>query len=415
MRELWLLTYKTVRNRRIGFFLSIVSIAISVVLLLGVDMLRKDIKAHFLHTVSDTDLIVAAPNGAVEILLELVFHLGDEGSRIAWEDFQKLSAWPQIAWSVPIALGDEHRGFSVVGTDNGYFTHYKYGGKQSLTFSSGQGFEGFYDVVVGADVARKLHYKIGDAILLSHGHGHGAHRHANRPFKISGILSATMTPNDDTVFVALKALEAIHIEWQSGRFIDMHLSSEDLEKMNTVPKHLSGILLGLKNHSEILGVQNAIDQMKDASLKAVIPAKALAKLWMVMGKMENVLLFISAMVFIAAVFGMVATMLSTLNERRREIAILRTLGARPHHIFILFVMESLATVTLGIAAGLIVLELGLFGAELFFSGSMALSKLPDGTEWMMLLFMLFGALLASFIPAYQAYKQSLKDGLTVRL
>ena len=415
MSELWFLTYKTVRNRKIGFFLSIASIAISVILLLGVDMLRKDIKAHFLHTVSDTDLIVAAPNGAVEILLELIFHLGDEGSRIEWEGFKKLSNLPQIAWSVPIALGDEHRGFSVVGTDNGYFAHYKYGGKKALIFSSGQGFEDFYDVVVGADVAEKLHYKIGDAILLSHGHGHDAHRHANRPFRISGILSPTMTPNDETVFVALKALEAIHIEWQSGRFIDMHLSSEDLEKMNTVPKHLSGILVGLKDHSEILRVQNMIDQMKDTSLKAVIPAKALAKLWKVMGKMENVLLFISAMVFVAAVFGMVATMLSTLNERRREIAILRTLGARPYHIFTLFVMESLATVALGITAGLVVLELCLFGGDLFFTGSMALSKLPDGVEWMMLLLMMFGAFLASCVPAYQAYKHSLKDGLTVRL
>lgn len=409
-----MLTFQALRNRRTGFWLAVFSVAVSVVLLVGIDRLRKDVRAHFLQTVSRTDLIVAAPGGDIGILLGVIFHEGDDRTRIRWSDYEKVSRMPEVAWSVPVALGDSLHGFDVVGTDPGYFTHYRYAGGRSLSFAEGGNFKQFYDAVVGSEAAKRLHLRAGDTIVLSHGHGEHAHRHANRPFHVAGILAPSLTPADRTVFVRLDALEAIHVEWRSGRYVDMHLSAEDLEKLHVTPEHLSGMLLGLKNRADVLAVERKINDSPDLKLRAVIPAKALAELWRLLSQVETVLFFIAGAVFFAALLGIVSTLLATLGERRREMAVLRALGAGPSQVFLLFALEALITVAAGIVLGVVLLELLLFGVS---QAGMAVpvSYGIDGGEAALLALLLVAALAAGSVPAFGAYRHSLKDGMTVRM
>jgi len=409
MREIFYLTYKSIQNRKITFLLSVISISISVVLLLGVDKAIKSSKAHFLNTINSTDIIVASSNGSLDILLNLIFHISDPLKEMSFKSFEDIKSFDEIKWGVPLSIGDTFKGFDVVSTDKNYFKYYKYSYSKSLKFEQGRSFEGFYDVIVGNKVAKKLHLRIGDDIHLSHGKHHHKHIHKNRAFKIVGILKKSMTPNDESVFIQLKADEAIHIEWQSGHFVDMHISSEKLAKMDIKPKHISGMLLGLKNRSAILSVEDKINHYRGENLKAVIPAKALSKLYKLMKNLQELLMMISGAVFVAAIFTMLSSMFATLNERRREIAIFRSLGASIKIIFLLFAIESFLVISSGIIVGVVIV------AILSIFAPFDISYNIDIYEFFMLFSMIIIALFASIFPAIKSYKNALQDSLMVRV
>ena len=413
MKTLWLLTTKSIINRRVAFTLSLISIAISVVLLLGIDRITKATKTHFLNTINHTDLIAAAPEGSLDVLLNLVFHLGEPLKEIPYSSYQEISKFDEVAWAFPLSVGDSFKNYDAIATTNEYFRHYKYGLANALSFSKGGNFKEFYDVILGSEVAEKLHLSLHDTIHLSH--SANAHTHANRDFHICGILKPTHTPNDKTVFFQLKADEAIHLEWQSGNFVDMHLTSAQLEKMKIEPKHISGIYIGLKSPFSLLHVSEKIEHLQGAHLKAIIPAKALSQLTFLLKNMQELLSLIAAIVFVAALFGMLATMLATLSDRRREIAILRMLGASVGTIFLLFALESFIIVTSGIVLGNIALTLLILFNNLILNQAVEIGLFPDIYELSMLGGMLILAIIASFLPALKSYKNSLLDGLIVKI
>ena len=406
------LTYKSILNRKTAFILSVFAVAISVVLLLGIDRLVKGSKNHFLNTINDTDLIVAAPNGSLDILLNLVFHIGDGLKAIDYGTYKDIANLDEVAWTVPLALGDSFKGYDIVSTNNDYFRHYKFSSGKELQFDKGGYFKEFYDVVVGYNVAKKYHLRYADTIHVSHSNADsGTHEeHKHREFRIGGILKYSGTPNDDLVFMQLKTDAAIHVEWQSGHFVDMEISNEKLSRLNIQPKHLSGIMVGLKNSAQTLEMQDRIDKYKWAHLKAVIPAQAMSKLYRILASFQDILMFISSVVFIAAILTMLTSMFATLNERRREIAILRSLGASANIIFGLFAVESVIIVGSGIVLGNILL----IGAIFYFKATMSISLFPNLYELFLLLVMVVVALIASLIPALMSYKHSLQDGLTLK-
>ena len=147
---------KSARFRRTSLLLTVISIAISVTLLLGVDVVRKEAKSSFLNTISQTDLIVGARSGPSNLLLYSVFHIGSATNNVAWDSYETIDGLDGVAWTVPISLGDSHRGFRVMGTTTDYFEYYRHGTDNQLDFDDGVAFDEVYDAVLGADVARDL-------------------------------------------------------------------------------------------------------------------------------------------------------------------------------------------------------------------------------------------------------------------
>jgi putative ABC transport system permease protein len=413
MKHLIYLTYKSIQNRKLTFALSVLSIAISVVLLLGVHKAIKSSQNHFISTINKTDIIVASSNGSLEILLNLIFHISDPLPKMNYSSFEDLQKLEEVKWAVPLSLGDSFNGFDVVSTSEEYFKYYKYSSGKLLEFENGKTLDGFYDVVLGSNVAKKLSINVGDIIHLSHSKHKHVHKHKNREFKVSGILKKSMTPNDESVFIRLDADVAIHIEWQSGHFVNLNIASEKLSRMNIKPKYIGGVLIGLKNRSSVLSVQDKINSYKNENLRAIVPAKALSKLYKLMKNMQDILMLISLGVFIAAIFTMLSSMFSTLNERRREIAIFRSLGASSWNIFVLFAIESFLIIFSGILIGILFLDATLFlisfyiPVEIFYA--------IDSYEIIMLVIMIITGFFASLLPALKSYKNSLQDGLSVRI
>lgn len=420
MSHLFALALKSAWNRRLTLGLTLTAITLSVLLLLGIERLRHEARASFAQSVSGVDLIVGARGSPIQLMLYAVFRMGGATNNLSWESARRLAEHPAVAWTVPVSLGDSHRGFPVLGATQNYFRHFHYGDGHALEFVDGRRFEALFGTVLGAEVADSLGYEVGDRITLAHGSGElAATEHADKPFVVSGILDRTGTPVDRTVHVSLRALEAIHLDWQGGAPVPgLSIPPEFVNKFDLTPKTVTAVLVGLDSPIDTFTVQRYVNDFEAEPLMAVLPGVALDELWQVVGVMERVLLLMSIMVVAVAFAGLVAVILAGLGERRRELAILRSVGARPRDVLLLLAVEGVAITVASAMAGLllvngVVLALGPLVEARF---GLALPVTPPSYDELKLLagVIAVGAL-ASLLPGYRAYRLSLADGLTPRL
>ncbi len=422
MSAILALAWKSLMNRKGSVLLTLLAVALSVALFLGVDKARTGAREGFGNTISGTELIVGAPTGSVNLLLYSVFRMGSATAEISWPTYQEIAARPDVDWAVPISLGDSHRGFRVMGTTPDYFDHYKYGRNQDLLLAEGEQFEDLFDAVIGADVARELDYTLGSPMILSHGLGQAdfGSGHENRPFRVVGILAPTGTPVDQTVHVSLEAITAIHVGWETGAKNPLadNITEETIRSFDLTPKTVTAIFLGLKRRGTILTTRREINTNRGEPLMAIIPSQALAELWSVTAIAERALLAVSIFVIAVGVVSILTSILTSLNERRREMSILRAVGARPGHIFALLVLEAGLVGFLGAALGILLIHVLLAVVGPLVSAHYGISLIGTGprlTDLYTLLAVTGAALLAGAIPAWMAFRRSLADGLSIRL
>ncbi len=411
------LAWASLRSRALSVSLTVLVITLSVTLLLGVERVRVQAHEGFASTVSGTDLIVGARSGPVNLLLYSVFHIGDPTNNVSWQSYQELSTLPQVKWAVPLSLGDSWRGYRVIGTTGGYFEHYRYGAGHTLAFGEGKPFDDLYDAVVGADVARAQGVQVGDEMVLAHGTAAVTlAKHADKPFRISGVLQRTGTPVDSSVLVSLPAIEAIHVDWRSGVQLRGHkVSAEQARHLDLTPTSITAFLLGLNSRIATFSVQRAINDYPDEALLAILPGVTLQQLWQSLGTAERALQLISAMVVLLGLVSLVALLVSTLQERRREMAVLRATGARPLYIASLLVLEAVATSTMACVLALAILVAASLAGRGWALANFGLSIThvwPDLRELAWVGGVLVLSAVAGLVPALLAYRRTLADGLS---
>lgn len=430
MKALIRLAAQSAWNRRFVLSLVVLSIALSTMLLLGMARIRDDVRKNFAQSVSGTDLIVGARTGSVQLLLYSVFRIGGATNNIQWSSVQALSKLPAVDWVVPISLGDSHRGFPVVATSSDYFQHFRYGDAQSLSLAQGRAFDDaamadglprdLFGAVLGADVAASLGYRLGDKLVLSHGDGAlAANDHADKPFHVIGVLARTGTPVDRSIHIGLAAMEAIHLDWVAGAPLPgAAVSLEGLRGQDLTPHQVTAALVGLKRRTAVFSTQRRINDFAGEPLMAVLPGVALDELWDVVALGERSLTLMSALVAAVSLCGLVAVILAGLNERRRELAILRAVGANPARLFGLLAVEGMLVTVCGVALGatvglLLIAGLGPWVQLRFGIGLSA--GLPSLAEWQLLGVITALGWAASLLPGLRAYALSLGDGLSPKV
>jgi putative ABC transport system permease protein len=414
------LAIKSLKNRKFTTLLTVASIALSVTLLLGVERIRKEAKNSFIKTISGTDLIVGARTGPVQLLLYSVFRIGNATNNISWESYKEISRNPNIKWTIPISLGDSHHGYRVMGTNTDYFKHFRFAGGRRLEMSEGRIFNGVFDAVLGADVAKALGYQLDDEIIIAHGAGKVSFiKHDDKPFTVVGILQKTGTPVDQTVHVQLEGIEAIHIDWQDGAPLPgQSISAQQVVTMNLSPKVVTAFFVGLKSRIAVFNVQRFVNQYSHEPLLAILPGVALQELWSLIGVAEKALLAVSGFVVVVGLSGMLIALMTSLNERRREMAILRSVGARPMHVFSLIVGESALLTFMGVAIGI-----GLLYGMLLLSQPLILARFGifiaisalSFYELGLIVIICLAGIVIGIIPGYRIYRYSLADGMTIRI
>ena len=418
---LWSIALRSAWFRRGTLALVVLSIALSSFLLLALERVRTDIRASFSQAVSGTDLVVGARSSPVQLMLYAVFRIGGASHGISMDSVRAVAAHRAVAWVVPLALGDSHRGRPVLGTTTEYFERFLYGDRQPLAFAAGRPFagtlDGLYEAVIGAEVADALGYTLGQRITLSHGLGEAVSaEHADKPFTVVGVLARTGTPVDRTVHVSLQAIEAIHLDWAGGAPLPgLRIAPEQARKFDLEPRQVTAALVGLKSRAAVFVVQRFVSGYEDEALMAVLPGVALDEMWEVIGVGERALLGISAMVALVSLAGLVAVVLAGLAARRRELAVLRAVGASPRHVLGLLALEGFLVSAAGVVLGALGTVALVAGAGPWVQQQFGITlqgTAPEAAQWALAGALLGAGMLASLLPALRAYRLSLADGLS---
>lgn len=401
------LALRSLLNRWTTAILAVAAIAIGVSLLLGVQMLREAAKQGFANTLSQTDLIVGARGGAVNLLLYSVFGIGEATANVSWESYRRIASHPDVEWTIPISLGDSHRGFRVLGTTGDYFQYYRFAERQRLRLGHGAPFAGAFEAVLGADVAARLGYDLRDRFEIEHGVGKVSFApHSERPFEVVGILARTGTPADRAILVGLGSLSALHTPQR-----DQH---GDLAELGSV----TAFLVGLRARGKVFTMQRAINTDSREAMLAIMPGVAIGELWELAAAADKALMTVASIVVLTSILGMLSAILTSLNERRREMAILRSLGAHPQHIFGLMVAEAGLLGALGVLVGIVVTYGGLLAAQPLlqsYLGIVIAISPPSPDNLTVLGGIVLAALLTGLLPGFHAYRNALSDALQMRV
>jgi putative ABC transport system permease protein len=341
---------------------------------------------------------------------------------------------PEVAWTIPISLGDSHRGFRVLGTSQDYFEHFRFGRDHKLEMAQGKRFEGAHDAVLGAEVAEALGYGVGQSMIIAHGAGDVSFSlHKDHPFRVVGVLARTGTPVDRTIHVTLEGLDAVHAEHNEAadplaaalhageREHDAggHEHDEAEAHASTLSKRsISAFLVGLKSRGTALSMQRAVNEYPDEPLTAILPGPTLQEVWEIVGAAEKTLLAVSGLVVVVGLVGMLVALLTSLSERRREMAVLRSVGARPLHVFGLILGEAAFLTVSGIALGVAALYLGLLASQSWLESRLGLHigvGWPSTHEFGLIVLVGAAGVLIGLVPAYRIYRYSLADGMTIRI
>lgn len=411
--------WHSLQNRRYTAILTIISVAISTFVLLGVEHIRHEAKESFSKTVSGVDLIVGARTSQLNLLLYSVFHIGNPTNNISWQSYRELADDPKVAWTIPISLGDSHQGYRVMGTTDDFFMRFRFGKNTALSFSEGEAFSQLFDVALGAEVAKKLNYRVGDPILLAHGLGRiSFSMHDDKPFRVKGILRPTGTPADQTLYISLQGMEAIHLDWRDGvKIPGKRVSDSDIEALDLTPKSITAFMIGLQSKMAIFSVQRHINQYPKEPLLAILPGITLTELWQMMNSMENTLRLISILVLFSSLLGLSTMLLSSIRERQREIAVMRAIGASPLFVFLIIQIEALMITLVGIIVAIVVLAIGILLIQStlsenygIFINHFSINNQTLGIVGIIIL----STFILGLIPSLSAYRMSLHHGLVER-
>ncbi len=416
LNNIFRLTLKSMLNRKVTSALTIFSVACSIAILLTVRKMKDAARSSFESTISDVDLILGARSSDINLMLYSVFRIGNATNNITWQSYQDIASQPEVDWIIPFQLGDSHKGFRVLGTNLSYFEHFKFGKGQALQFSAGKKFSQINEVVLGSEVAKKLSYPVGKTIYLSHGVSEASFQeHKELQFVVTGILQPTGTPVDRTVHTSLEAIEAIHRGWESGA---PPLEAQAASTSETYAiNQITSAMIGLKQKTAVFKVLRYINEYSEEPLQGVMPGVAFMQLWNIVGVVETAFVAVSYLVLLSGLISMVTALLSSLAERRREMAILRALGARPRDILLLLLVETAALVSFAALLSSLFLLLAMsflspwLASEFGIHLNLTEMNLDDVK---ILVFVILSGMLAGMIPALNAYRNSLADGLTIR-
>ena len=310
--------WQSARYRASSLIWVVLSLALALGLVMLVERLRDGVRDGFSQSVANIDLVVGAPAGDVQLLLHSVFQLGAPTQSIPLARLEQALAQPSVEWWVPIALGDNYRGHAVVATQANYFEHLTPNG-----FSQGQAFENSGQLVMGARVATKLGYSLGQSMSVAHGQAQGlGDQHDQLTFELVGILNPTGGPIDNAVLIDIADFHTLHID----------------PLRPAPPVAANAALVGVTAPFALFQLQRQLTAEPD--LTATLPGVALSRLWSVFGGAERALELLSLALLVCAGLTLLAQTMSQVERRTREMALYHAMGAPLRYSLGLPIVES---------------------------------------------------------------------------
>jgi putative ABC transport system permease protein len=469
------LVLKNIAQRKFSVVLTAVSVALGVALIAATLDIRRQVEEKFSQTSVGYELIVGAKGSPLQLVLNTVYHLGNPTGNLPYSTYELYRRNPFVSYAIPMGLGDNYKGFRIVCTTTEFFTKFNYAKEKKFELAEGRLFndDELYAAVLGKEVAEKTGLKLGDKFVATHGlqeaSGDIGKQHEHNQFTVVGILKKTGTPSDKAVYASLPTVWAIHeeeahhdketrkeaVERIYGKpekdTIQVQLSPTDHKhdhhdrdkdthakhsdgtthtdgdhhadhehEHNTAPTEGDITAILIKAKAPIFSLQLYDKINREPYAQAAFAVNEIKNLFDIVGNVDWAFLFITALVIVVAIIGVMVALYNSLAERRREIAILRSLGAHRSKIFSIIALEAALTSFFGALAGIVLsklLALVLKEVVLQKTGveiSMSLISLVGGVpiELALIIIVTFIGALAGIIPAVEAYRTDVAKNLS---
>ena len=411
--SMWAIVLRSLRRHWLSSFLAMISIALGVALMVGVFSLREQTYRNFTRVGLGVDAILGPKGSPLQVVLNGLYHLEDMPGKVSWTYYEAVSAHPLVTLAIPFCVGHSYGGFRVNAIDRRFLEEFEYENHRKFSFDrkfggSGRPFSAPMEAVAGAEAAKKLGIQLGDKFNPVCGINENDPIHVNEFITFVGIMAPTGTPYDRAIYIPLLT------------FYGLEGHPEETARMREVEEYreISGAYLKIKRirqdviHPGIQDLKFEINQGKEAQF--VVPNEVLPRLFNIIGWVDRVLAAIAALVAVIATGFLFTSLYTALQQRRRDIALMRSLGARRRTVFSLVLAEALIITLVACAAGILLghalVAVGAYFIEVETGVRLTGLYISTAELWILPLGVLLGSL-TGLVPALQAYSVNVVENL----
>ncbi len=403
----WAIVRRSMGGRLFSTGVTVASVAVAVALMTLLLSMKASGRAAFERGTGNAQMLITREPGALASVLNSMFYADAPGNDIPWADYEALRDAYPFAWAVPTAFGDSYRGLPVMATTQAFFTDFQPAAGEPFELAAGRWFEAPFEVVLGADAARRTGLRTGAVINLFHGapRQEGAHAHTEFDFTVVGVLRPTGSPHDRAVFTDLAGSWTMHAHDRRVTELGSGVVTTP-DDVTDADRKITGVYASLGQRTAAL-TQILSALRRDPNWTVAQPADTVRGLFAIVSSVDQLLVAMAAAVFVSSGVSIMLALYNSMEQRRRQVAVLRVLGASRWRVFNLVLTESAAIglmggavgVLLGVVGGLVVS--GLLEARL---GLVVRPRLPLDGYLAMVLATVGLSMLAGIAPAVLAYR-----------
>jgi putative ABC transport system permease protein len=406
-----LLVRRSLAQHAVSTWITALSLALASGLVIALFSIQAQSRAAFTSGASAFDAVLGARGSQLQIVLNSVFHLETSPGNLPWSWVEEMSADPAVAFALPYAVGDNYRGFRIVGTQAVLFDP-QAAGAAALPLAAGRAFDNdLREIVAGSFAADRCGLKIGSRLHPTHGLADNDHHH-DEEYVVVGIAAPTNSPNDRVLWMPIEGVFRMGGHVLRGTGEEYH--AEPDEEIPEEAKEISSLLLRFKNFQRGLQLDQKINREGTEATLAFPIARVMAELFDKLGWMNRVLTLVAYLTVLVGAASILASLYNTMNERRREFAILRALGARRRALFAAILGESIAIAALGSLLGcLMQLAIVATAARVVRAqtGVVIDTFFAHPALWIVPLAVIALGALAGIWPAWNAYRTEVAENL----
>lgn len=413
--SLMMIVRRSLRRHALSTAVTVVSAALASGLVMAVFSISKQSTLAFSGGRIGFDAVLGARGSQLQLVLNTVYHLETSPGNIPWSLYREVAEDPRVELAVPYAVGDNYLGYRIVGTTTELFTDFEYQeGKRYEIEPPGLVFDpGLREAVIGATVARDLGLGLGDTLNPYHGIRFDEGARHDEEYKVIGVMEPTNTPADRVIWIPIEGV------FRMGGHVLRGVDGEEFRAQGAVEipdeyKEVSAVMLELKSPQAGFMLSNQINRQGKVATLAWPIAQTMADLMNKLGWVNRILELVAVLVVAVAAGSLLASLYNTMNERRKEFAVMRALGARKGTVFGVIVLEASTIAALGAAGGYLV-----YGAILGVAAVIVrertgvvldASTLHPSLVWTPIAMVGVGAL-SGLLPAFKAYSTDVASNL----
>ena len=390
--SLFQIAWANLRSNPLSTFLSVLLLSLGVATILFVLEISRQLNDGLSKDIRGIDMVVGAKGSPLQLILSAVYQMDSPTGNIPLEEAEKLSKHPMVKNTIPLAYGDSYKGFRIVGTEPSYIEHYE------GVFNDGAAWRKDMEVVVGYKVATELSLAVGSHFHGSHGFDDHGHVHEEDAYHVSGVLEPTGSVIDRLILSNISSVWRIHSNHE-GRAQD-------------APKEITAMLIKYKSPMAMMQLPRIVNTR--TSMQAALPAIEINRLYSLLGVGFQTVRIIGFVMLIVSAISVFISLLSSLKERRFELALLRCLGGAPVQISSLLIFESLILCLIGWLVGVVLSKAAIWTAANYSDQEIGFSisnSVINTNDVLMLGVALLIGLMASVLPAFQAYGTNISKTL----